>query len=112
MLPSPLPLLLNAVTLTLNGLPVLLLYVCEGVLSVRSLSVVPSPQFTVNLFGLPSAVIVNVAVEPAPPAVISLVNATLLTAVLLRTFCKLSLMLSIASDTLVLVVKPVKQQIF
>jgi len=92
-LPSPLPLALNAVTLTSNGLPVLLLYVCVGVLSVRLLSVVPSPQLTVYLFGLPSAVIVRVAAEPAPPAVTSLVNATLLTAVLLRTFCKLSLII-------------------
>ena len=64
---------------------------------------VPSPQSITNWVAFPTAVIVNVAVNPPPPAVTSLTKLTLFTKVLLRMFSVTSLGSSIASVTLVVV---------
>ena len=61
--------MLNAVTFTSNGDPLLEAYVCVGVESVVAVVVFPSPQSIVYLFGLPTELIVSVAVNPAPPDV-------------------------------------------
>ena len=75
----PTPALLNAVTLTSNGEPTLLAYVWVGVESVVAVVVLPSPQLIVNLFALPTTVVVRVAVNPAPPDTISDTKSTDLT---------------------------------
>ena len=72
-LPSPAPVLLNAVTVTSKGELVLSVYVWEGVLSDVAVSVSPSPQTIVYLFAFPVALIVSVAVSGAPPADTSVV---------------------------------------
>ena len=71
-----------------------------------AVSVLPSPQFTVNLFALPTTVVVNVTVSPAPPVVTSATNETDLTNVLFLMFSIVSFKSSMASVTLLSVVRP------
>ena len=94
------------VTVTENGEPTLDEYVCDGVKSVKSVSVVPSPQFTVILLALPTTVVVNVTVSPAPPVVTSASNETDFTKALFLIFSTTSFKSSMASVTLVSVVNP------
>ena len=77
----------------------LVAYVCVGVLSAVLLVVSPSPQVISYLFGLPSAVIVNVTTVPAPPDVVSAVKSMFATAVLLIILSIHSLVSSIALDS-------------
>ena len=90
MLPVPTPVLLNAVTVTLNGEPALLAYVCVGVESVVAVVVSPSPQLIVNRFALPTTVVARVAVNPAPPETISETKSTDLTYVSVLMFSTIS----------------------
>ncbi len=68
-LPSPEPLTLNAVTVTLYGELVLSVYVWLGVLSDVAVVVWPSPHAIVYLFALPTTLVDNVTLKGLPPEV-------------------------------------------
>ena len=74
-------------------------------LSVVAVVVSPSPQSIVYLSALPTTDIVNVTVKGLPPELLSTVASTLLTYVLFLIFSVTSFNLSIASATVVELVK-------
>ena len=78
-------------------------YVCDGVESDVAVVVLPSPQSTVYLFGLPTAEIVRVVLSPAPPVVTLAVKSTPFTNVLFCTFSNASFKSSTAFATVVAV---------